>query len=116
MWTSPMYSDGVARQERKHLQINQQLKLLVKGTLREWDDYLPMVMWRLRNAKVQHLGYTPYEMVFGRSLQQLSPSHLSVANFRKSRPRAKAYIRGSACGALGCCKEGGRSCCYDFVH
>jgi hypothetical protein len=50
----PRYSDGVARQERKHLQINQQLKLLVKGNLREWDDYLPMVMWRLRNSKVQH--------------------------------------------------------------
>ena len=92
MWTSPRYSDGVARQERKHLQINQQLKLLVKGKLRELDDYLPMVMWRLRNAKVQHLGYTPYEMVFGRPPQQLSPSHLSVANFRKSHPRAKAYM------------------------
>jgi hypothetical protein len=33
MWTSPRYSDGAARQERKHLQINQQLKLLVqRGT------------------------------------------------------------------------------------
>jgi hypothetical protein len=30
MWTSPRYSDGVARQERKHLQINQQLKLLLR--------------------------------------------------------------------------------------
>jgi hypothetical protein len=54
MWTSPRYSDGAARQERKHLQINQVLKLLVKGKLREWDDYLPMVKWRLRNTKVQH--------------------------------------------------------------
>jgi hypothetical protein len=28
MWTSPRYSDGAARQEQKHLQINQVLKLL----------------------------------------------------------------------------------------
>jgi hypothetical protein len=81
-----LYSDGAARQERKHLQINQQLKLLVGGKLREWDDYLPMVMWRLRNARVQHLGYTPFEMVFGRTPQQLSPSHLSLAGIRKSHP------------------------------
>ena len=93
MWTSPRYSDGAARQERKHLQINQQLKLLVGGKLREWDDYLPMVMWRLRNARVQHLGYTPYEMVFGRAPQQLSPSHLALAGFRKSHPRASEYMQ-----------------------
>ena len=92
MWTSPRYSDGAARQERKHLQINQVLKLLVKGKLREWDDYLPMVKWRLRNTKVQHLGYTPRQMVFGRAAQQLSPSHLSLGDFRKYHPRAKEYM------------------------
>ena len=92
MWTSPRYSDGAARQERKHLQINQQLKLLVQGKLRQWDEYLPMVAHRLRNTKVQHLGYTPREMVFGRPPQQMSPSHLSLGEFRKNHPRAKLYM------------------------
>ena len=92
MWTSPRYSDGAARQERKHLQINQQLKLLVQGKLRQWDEYLPMVAHRLRNTKVQHLGYSPREMVFGRPPQQMSPSHLSLGEFRKNHPRAKLYM------------------------
>jgi hypothetical protein len=95
MWTSPRYSDGAARQERKHLQINQVLKLLVKGKLREWDDYLPIVKWRLRNTNVQHLGYTPRQMVFGRATQQLSPSHLSLGDFRKHHSRAKELTLGN---------------------
>jgi hypothetical protein len=74
-----------------------------------------MVMWRLRNAKVQHLGYTPYEMVFGRAPQQLSPSHLSVANFRKSHLRAKAYME-ALVEHLEVAKKEVRSCCYDFVY
>jgi hypothetical protein len=76
------------------LQINQVLKLLVKGKLREWDDYLPMAKWRLRNTEVQHLGYAPRQMVFGRATQQLSPSHLSLGDFRKHHhhPRSKEYM------------------------
>ena len=49
--------------------------------------------------------YTPYEMVFGRAPQQLSPSHLYVTNFRKSHPRAKAYMEALAVGHLEVAKK-----------
>ena len=114
MWTSPRYSDGAARQERKHLQINQQLKLLVQGKLREWDDYLPMVR-RLRNARVQHLGYTPFEMVFGRTPQQLSPSHLALAGFRKSHPRASEYMQALVVHLEIIKKEVGRAATISYI-
>jgi hypothetical protein len=127
VFTSPRNSNSQARQERKHRQINESLKILVNdhehtyaeyaarraGTattptaklanerLREWDDYLPLMTWKLRNSKVQHLGFTPWEMVYGRAPQILSPARMSLEKFKKSHPRAKNYIHGVAHSLLG---------------
>ena len=92
VFTTPRNSNGAAKQERKHRQINEQLKILVKGRPREWDEYLPVVTWKLRNSTVEHLGYTPWEMVFGRAPSALSPRSLSQENFTKKHPRAMQYM------------------------
>ena len=118
MFTSPRNSNAQARQERKHRQINESLQILVndyeqnyaeykdrregKGAtptpklenerLREWDEYLPLLTWKLRNSKVQHLGFSPWEMVYGRAPQTMSPSWGSLEGFNKYHPRAKKYM------------------------
>jgi hypothetical protein len=118
VFTSPRNSNAQARQERKHRQINESLQILVndyeqnyaeykerregKGAtptpklenerLREWDEYLPLLTWKLRNSKVQHLGFSPWEMVYGRAPQTMSPSWSSLEGFNKYHPRAKKYM------------------------
>jgi site-specific DNA-cytosine methylase len=118
VFTSPRNSNAQARQERKHRQINESLQILVndyeqsyaeykerregKGAtptpklenerLREWDEYLPLLTWKLRNSKVQHLGFSPWEMVYGRRPQTMSPSWSSLEGFNKCHPRARKYM------------------------
>jgi hypothetical protein len=118
MWTSPRYSDGAARQERKHLQINQVLKLLVKGKLREWGDYLPMAKWRLRNTKAQT---APINRLHSSAdgIWQSNTAALVLSPVAGGLPQAPPkgqIVHRSSRRAFRDDKERGGPCLSDYMH
>jgi hypothetical protein len=91
MSTTPYNKNATAKPERKHLLVAQILKRLHGGHPNTWDQHLPLAEHRLRNTTLVHAGYTPWEMIFGRS-----PKVPSAVNHNqdamKEHPRARAYL------------------------
>ena len=51
--------------ERAHLNIKRALTALCGNRSKNWESYLPEILFALRTAKNRITGYSPYELVFG---------------------------------------------------
>jgi hypothetical protein len=94
--TTTANKNAMAHQERSHRLVVETLRIFVNlsGNLEqvgEWDEFLDAIEWKSHTTLVQHLGFTPYHFVVGRSA--LMPSDPSVLDTEAKRfPQAKAYI------------------------
>jgi hypothetical protein len=91
MSTTPYNKNATAKQERKHLLVVQILKRLHGGHPNTWYQHLPLAEHHLRNTTLVHAGYTPWEMVFGRSPKVPLAANLNQ-DAMKEHPRARAYL------------------------
>ena len=91
MSTTAYNKNATVKQERKHLLVARIPKRLHGGHPNTWDQHLPLSEHRLRNTTLVHAGYTPWEMVFGRSPKVPSAVNLNQDTM-KAHPRARAYL------------------------
>ncbi|GFS01482.1 LReO_3 protein [Elysia marginata] len=64
--TSPYYpaSDGMC--ERLNGTLKTMLRKVAEDRPKEWDPYLPAVLFAYREVRQESTGYSPFEMVYGR--------------------------------------------------
>ena len=62
----------------------------VSSTGREWPDVLPLIERALRCTKHSSTGFTPYEIIFGRSMPNV---WIAVDNVKHKQKPQTEYIR-----------------------
>ena len=93
MFTSSRNSNALARQERVHRVVNELLRILVDKTTKNWDEFLPVVEWRLRNLPNKVTGYTPFQMRHGRCPRFPGVTREADLDPDAKYPRARDYLK-----------------------
>jgi transposase InsO family protein len=52
--------------ERKNRTLKTQMSKLCQETHLTWEQVLPLVLLRIRCSPTKHIGFSPYEILFGR--------------------------------------------------
>ena len=97
MFTTSRNSNSMARQERVHRVVNELLRILVDKTTKNWDDFTPVVEWRLRNLPNKVTGYSPFQLRHGRVPRFPGISKSTDTDPSAKFPRAKAYLKQLNC-------------------
>jgi hypothetical protein len=67
-------------------QLNQTLKLMLEKVClqkpKQWDTYLPMVLFAYRNAVLQGTGFSPFQLLFGRKPKTPFSNRFSDYNYK----------------------------------
>jgi site-specific DNA-cytosine methylase len=95
LFTAAGQKNANARNERVHRVINELLKVYcaMDGNVFDWDSErkLAIVEWKLRSSTVQSTGFSPYQVVMGRTGRW--PMDASVLNEAKQFPSARTYVQ-----------------------
>jgi site-specific DNA-cytosine methylase len=95
LFTAAGQKNANARNERVHRVINESLKVFcaMDGNVFDWDSErkLAMLEWRLRSSTVQSTGFSPYQVVMGRTGRW--PMDASVLDEAKQFPSARKYVQ-----------------------
>ena len=69
--TSPYHPQTDGMVERFNSTLKQLLcKLMQKRPdSKEWDDYLPFILWAYRGSKHSSTGFSPYELLYGKAMK-----------------------------------------------
>ena len=95
LFTAAGQKNANARNERVHRVINELLNIYcaMDGNVFDWDSErkLAIVEWKLRSSTVQSTGFSPYQVVMGRTGKW--PMDASVLDEAKQFPQARKYVR-----------------------
>ena len=69
--TSPYHPQMDGMVERFNSTLKQLLCKLMQKRLdsKEWDDYLPFILWAYRGSKHSSTGFSPYELLYGKAMK-----------------------------------------------
>ncbi|CAM4523472.1 unnamed protein product [Leuciscus chuanchicus] len=67
--SSAYHPESQGALERWHQTLKSTLKKFCYDTERDWDEGVPYVLFAVRNAKQESLGFSPTELVFGHSVR-----------------------------------------------
>ena len=54
--------------ERFHATMKQMLRRMCAERLKDWDKYLPALLFAIREVPQESLGFSPFELLYGRSV------------------------------------------------
>ena len=55
--------------ERFHATMNQMLRIMCAERPNDWDKYLPALLFAIREVPQESLGFSPFELLYGRSVR-----------------------------------------------
>ena len=67
--TSPYHPQTDGMVERFNATMKRLLKKLTQKSIKEWDKCLPFVLWAYRGTVHSTTGYSPFELLFGRTMK-----------------------------------------------
>jgi hypothetical protein len=67
--TTPYHPQCNGLVERFNGTLKQALKKLCEGRPRDWDRYLPAILFAYREVPQASLGFSPFELVYGRTVR-----------------------------------------------
>ena len=62
----PIYNDLI---ERLHMMLKQMLRRMCAERPKDWDKYLPALLFAIREVPQESLGFSPFELLYGRHVK-----------------------------------------------
>jgi len=94
--TSPYHLQTNGSCERFHRTMKSMIRSLSDKFENSWDEYLPWILFACREIPVQSLGFSPFELLFGRNIEVplslLKSTWLSQASFAKAKPNVVKFL------------------------
>ena len=66
--TSAFHSQCNGLVERSHATLKQMLQRMCAERLKDWDRYLPALLFAVREVPQESLGFSPFELLYGRNV------------------------------------------------
>ena len=67
--TTPYYSIYNGLIERFHMTLKQMLRRMCAERPKDWDKYLPALLFAIREVPQESLGFSPFELLYGRNVK-----------------------------------------------
>ena len=67
--TTPYHPMCIGLVERFHATMKQMLRRMCAECLEDWDKYLPALLFAIREVPQESLGFSPFELLYGRSIR-----------------------------------------------
>ena len=72
--SSPYHPQSQGAIERFHGTLKTMIRAFVESQPKEWDEAIPFLLFAVRDAPTESLGFSPFELVFGHEVR--GPSQL----------------------------------------
>ena len=67
--STPYHPESQGALERFHQTLKQMIRKFCLDTQADWDEGIPMLLFAVRDSKQESLGFSPFEMLFGREVR-----------------------------------------------
>ena len=67
--SSPYHPQSQGAIERFHGTLKNMIRAFVEGQPKEWDEAIPFLLFAVRDAPTESLGFSPFELVFGHEVR-----------------------------------------------
>ncbi|XP_070206184.1 uncharacterized protein [Littorina saxatilis] len=83
--TTPYHAQGNGLVERYNGTLKTMLRKLAQEKPKQWDRYIPALLFAYREVPQESLGFSPFELLYGRTVRGPSHKHAKVFNRKTVR-------------------------------